>query len=96
MIVALEPRAGRLSENALRSVLKRMGLGHLTQHGFRSTFRDWAGETTSHPREIMEHALAHGLKDRTEAAYQRGTLIPKRKVLMAEWSDYCCSGGTPP
>lgn len=95
-VFAGSARAGRLSENALLSVLKRMGLGHLTQHGFRSTFRDWAGETTSHPREIMEYALAHGLKDRTEAAYQRGTLFPKRKVLMAEWSDYCGSGETPP
>jgi integrase len=57
----------------------------LTQHGFRSTFRDWAGETTSYPREVIEHALAHKLKDQAEAAYQRGDLLQKRKLLMEDW-----------
>ena len=60
-----------------------------TVHGFRSAFRDWAGETTSHPREVVEHALAHGLPDKTEAAYQRGTLFDKRKALMTDWERYC-------
>lgn len=51
-----------------------MGDTDLTQHGFRSTFRDWAGETTNYPREVIEHALAHQLADKAEAAYQRGTM----------------------
>ena len=48
----------------LTAVLRRMGRGDLTAHGFRSTFRDWAGETTAHPREVIEAALAHGLRTR--------------------------------
>ena len=59
------------------------------KHGFRSTFREWAGEQTAHPREVIEHALAHGLKDKAEAAYQRGSLMPKRARLMADWAGYC-------
>lgn len=69
--------------------LLREGRDAITVHGFRSTFRDWAGETTSFPREVVEHAMAHQLADKAEAAYQRGTLFPKRIMLMAEWSDYC-------
>jgi integrase len=61
----------------------------ITSHGFRSAFRDWAGETTSYPREVIEHALAHSLADKAEAAYQRGTLFDKRKGLMSDWSRYC-------
>ena len=60
-----------------------------TVHGFRSTFRDWAGETTAHPREIIEHALAHQLTDQAEAAYARGTLLERRRALMRDWADYC-------
>ena len=74
---------------ALTVVLRRMGYGHVTQHGFRSTFRDWAGETTSYPREVIEHALAHQLKDKAEAAYQRGDLLMKRSQLMSAWGKYC-------
>ncbi len=61
----------------------------ITMHGFRSTFRDWAGETTHHPREVIEHALAHQLKDKAEAAYARGSLFQKRQALMADWAAYC-------
>ncbi|MFP1644217.1 tyrosine-type recombinase/integrase [Pontitalea aquivivens] len=82
-------RNGGMSENALNNVLNRMGRADLTQHGFRSTFREWAGEMTAYPREVIEHALAHSLKDKAEAAYQRGTLLPKRRKLMADWSKYC-------
>lgn len=60
-----------------------------TPHGFRSTFRDWAGETTHHPREVIEHALAHQLKDKAEAAYARGSLFQKRQALMEDWAAYC-------
>lgn len=83
------PRGGTLSDMALTAVLRRMGRGDLTQHGFRSTFRDWAGETTAFPREVIEHALAHQLRDKVEAAYQRGDLLRKRATLMEEWSHYC-------
>lgn len=73
----------------LTSVLKRMGRTDITVHGFRSTFRDWAGETTAYPREVIEHALAHQLKDKAEAAYARGTLFEKRRRLMDDWAKYC-------
>lgn len=83
------PRAETLSDMSLLAVLKRMRHSGLTQHGFRSTFREWAGETTDHQREVIEHALAHQLADKAEAAYQRGTLWPKRVALMDDWSKYC-------
>lgn len=80
-----------LSDMTLTSVLKRMKYNDITVHGFRSTFRDWAGETTPFPREIIEHALAHQLKDKAEAAYARGTLLNKRKNLMNEWEKFIYS-----
>ncbi|ATI80040.1 tyrosine-type recombinase/integrase [Sphingobium yanoikuyae] len=58
----------------------------VTVHGFRSSFRDWAGETTSYAREVIEHGLAHGLRDESEAAYQRGDLLDKRRKLMEDWA----------
>jgi integrase len=82
-----DPRK-RLSDMALMATLRRMGRGDLTAHGFRSTFRDWAGETTAHPREVMEHALAHRLKDKAEAAYARGDLFVKRRKLMEDWAAF--------
>jgi len=75
----------QMSDMTLTAVLKRMDRKDLTQHGFRSTFRDWAGETTCFPREVIEHALAHKLKDQAEAAYQRGDLLQKRRLLMEDW-----------
>ena len=72
----------------LTAVLRRMGRGDLTVHGFRSTFRDWAGETTAHPREVIEAALAHRLKDKAEAAYARGDLFVKRRRLMEDWAEF--------
>jgi integrase len=61
----------------------------LTAHGFRSTFRDWAGESTAFDRETIEHALAHRLKDKAEAAYARGSHFDKRRALMDAWERYC-------
>lgn len=61
----------------------------IVPHGMRSSFRDWAGEDTSHDREVIEHALAHRLKDKAEAAYRRSTAMAKRAKLMQEWADYC-------
>jgi integrase len=63
----------------------------ITAHGYRSTFRDGAGETTAYPREVIEHALAHQLKDKAEAAYQRGDLLTKRRRLMDDWATYCAA-----
>lgn len=84
----------QLSDMTLGAVLKRMGLdsSRATAHGFRSTFRDWAGETTNYPREVIEHALAHQLKDKAEAAYARGSLFDKRRALMQDWARYCERG----
>jgi integrase len=80
-----------LSDMSLTAVLRRMGRSDITVHGFRSTFRDWCAESVanSFPREVCEHALAHSLPDKVEAAYRRGDLIEKRKVLMQVWADYC-------
>lgn len=63
----------------------------LTVHGFRSSFRDWCAEKTSFPRELAEAALAHVVKDKTEAAYQRGDMLEKRMELMIGWAEYLYS-----
>jgi integrase len=60
-----------------------------TLHGLRSSFRDWAGDETGHARDVIEAALAHTLKDKTEAAYRRSDALEKRRVLMTEWESYC-------
>src|SRR5436305_11768711 len=78
-----------LSGMAMSMVLRRLGQADVTRHGFRSTFRDWAGETTAHPREVVEAALAHRTGDRVEQAYARGDLFLKRRRLMADWGAYC-------
>ena len=81
------PRGGVLSDMTLTSVLRRMNV-ECTVHGFRSTFRDWAGDRTHHPRDMIEFALAHTLDDKTEAAYRRSDALEKRRVLMQEWADF--------
>jgi integrase len=80
-----------LSDMTLTAVLRRMGRSDITIHDFRSSFRDWCAEAVgnSFPREVCEHALAHSLPDRVEAAYRRGDLLEKRVVLMEAWADYC-------
>jgi integrase len=83
------PRLKNFSDAVFSALLKRMGRADITAHGFRSSFRDWAGETTSFPREVIEHALAHQLKDKAEAAYQRGDLLVKRGKLMQAWANFC-------
>ena len=77
-----------LSPLAFARVLKRIQHGDVTPHGFRSTFRDWCAEQTNFPREIAEAALAHTLKSKVEAAYQRGDLLEKRRKLMQSWAQY--------
>jgi integrase len=103
-IIAELPRAGTyvlsdsfgagkpLSNDAMLSTLQRMGRGgpgDITVHGFRSTFRDWAAETTAYPNHVVEMALAHTVGDKVEAAYRRGDLFEKRRRLMDEWAWYC-------
>lgn len=78
-----------LSDMSLSAVLRRMKKDSVTVHGFRSTFRDWCAEHSNFPRAVAEHALAHKLPDKTEAAYQRGDLLTKRVALMQAWADYC-------
>ena len=77
-----------LSDMSLGAVLKRMKVD-VTAHGFRSTFRDWAAEMTTYPREVCEMALAHTIDSKVEAAYRRGDLFEKRRRLMADWAAYC-------
>jgi integrase len=81
-------RGKPITTAATMKLLKQMRPG-LTAHGFRSSFRDWAGETTSYPREVIEAAMAHRLKDAAEAAYARGDMLAKRARLMADWARYC-------
>jgi integrase len=96
-----------ISNMAMAAVIKRMnkendkaGLSKwidpklnraIVPHGFRSTFRDWAAETTNYPNHVVEKALAHVIGDKVEAAYRRGGLIAKRKQLMDTWAKYCAS-----
>lgn len=83
-------RAGQpLSNMALAMTLRRMGRDDVTVHGFRSTFRQWCAEATNTPRELAEAALAHTLKDKVEAAYQRGDMMEKRHRLMSDWATFC-------
>jgi integrase len=81
-------RRHKLGHGALLEFLRDMGRME-SVHGFRSSFRDWAGDCTNHPRDVIEAALAHAIKDETEAAYRRGTAIEKRRSLMADWARFC-------
>jgi integrase len=78
-----------LSNMAFLQLLKRMGHGDLTAHGFRSTFKDWAAERTNYPNEVSEMALAHTISDKAERAYRRGELLEKRRRLMDDWAEFC-------
>lgn len=89
LIFPAAKKGERLSENAMLAVLDRMGYGHVTVHGFRSTFRDWAGDCTNHPEEVAELALAHANADETEAAYRRSDAFKKRRALMDDWAVFC-------
>ena len=77
-----------LSDMTLTKILRDQGLP-FTVHGFRSSFRDWVGEETSFAGDVAEMALAHTIKDKTEAAYRRGSMLDKRRILMNNWTDYC-------
>jgi integrase len=79
---------GFMNQDAMADVLTKLRR-NVTVHGFRSTFRDWAAETTAYPNHVLEMALAHAIPNGVEAAYRRGDLFEKRRRLMAEWSAYC-------
>ena len=78
-----------LSNGAMLALLRRMKRMDITVHGFRSTVRDWAAEKTNYPREVAEMTLAHAVGDKVEAAYRRGDLFEKRRLLMADWATFC-------
>jgi integrase len=77
-----------MSNMALEKLMDRMKVGQFTPHGFRSSFRDWAGDETSFQREVAEAALAHKVGDETENAYRRGTALEKRRKLMTAWANF--------
>ena len=79
----------RIPNNAPGKLLRRMGRAGMTVHGFRSTFRDWAADTTGYPNHVVEMALAHAIGSAVEAAYRRGDLFEKRRRLMEDWAKYC-------
>jgi integrase len=79
-----------LSNMTFLMTLRRMGV-NVTAHGFRSSFRDWASERTSFPREVCELALGHSVKDKTEGAYRRGDLLDKRRDLVQAWAAFATS-----
>jgi integrase len=89
-VVFCGQKPGRpLSNMALLMMLRRMGRDDITAHGFRSTFRDWAAERTTAPREVVEAALAHTVANKVEAAYRRSDLFEKRRALMQQWGSFC-------
>lgn len=88
-------RHSHLSNAAMMQVLKRVGHSNITVHGFRSTFRDWCAESTNYSSDVAEMALAHALRDKTEAAYRRGDLLEKRARLMTGWAIYCSKPAKP-
>ena len=101
LVQALEQRAGPLvftrghgkplNDKQLRWLVREQGIAAVP-HGFRSSFRDWAAEETDHPREVIEAALAHVVRDRVEAAYARSDLFERRRVLMDDWARYLAQG----
>jgi integrase len=91
ILQGLDQRSRRLfplSNMAMAELLKGMRPG-VTVHGMRSTFMDWAHETTNHPKIVIDQALAHAVGDKVEAAYRRGDLFVKRTKLMAAWAEFC-------
>jgi integrase len=91
-------RRHQLSPTSMQKLLRRMGVAgasakasgdHLTVHGFRSSFRDWAGNETRFPRELAEHAMSHSIGDKAEQAHRQSDGLERRRPLMAAWAAYC-------
>jgi integrase len=89
-----------LSNMAMLLVMRRMGYGvgrsrgDYVPHGFRSSFRDWAGEVSTYPNHVCEMALAHVIENKAESAYRRGSLLEKRRAMMQEWADFVIPPGS--
>lgn len=81
-------KTGVMHANAIRTLLHGIQYEHITRHGFRSSFRDWAGECTNYPREVCEMALAHDERNQTEGAYSRSDFLERRRPLMQAWAEY--------
>jgi integrase len=84
-----QARGKPLSNMAMEMMLRRMKIDNATVHGFRSSFRDWAGNVSNFPREVTETALAHVIGDKAEQAYRRSDALEKRRKLMEAWASYC-------
>lgn len=82
-----------MSHVAMAKVMSRLRVTGATVHGFRSAFRDWAGNETAFAREIAEAALAHVVGDAAEQAYRRGDALEKRRGLMEAWAQFCRPSG---
>jgi integrase len=80
-----------LSNMAMEMILRRLKIENATVHGFRSSFRDWAGNVSNFPREVVETALAHVIGDKAEQAYRRRDALEKRRSLMNDWAAYCAA-----
>jgi integrase len=89
-----QARDKQLSNMAMEMILRRMKVNDATVHGFRSSFRDWAGNVSDFPRELIETALAHVIGDKAEQAYRRRDALEKRRKLMEAWAKYCLTPRT--
>ena len=78
-----------ISGMAMEMLLRRMKVDNATPHGFRSTFRDWAGDETNFEREVLEFCLAHSVGNKTEQAYRRSSAVEKRRLVLNAWAEYC-------
>ena len=88
-VFAGQSKGRPLSNMAMQQLLKRMKVTDITPHGFRSSFRDWAGDQTSFPREVCEMCLAHTIGNKAEQAYRRSDALEKRKALLTAWEVHC-------
>jgi integrase len=80
------------SEASMMRLIRRMGYAEITTHGFRSSFRDWAGDATHYPRDLAEQALAHSVGNEVELAYRRSDALERRRKMMESWATFCDGG----
>ena len=93
-VFAAPRSSGAMERHALADVMKGMGRRE-TVHGFRSSFSDWAADSTAFPQEVREQVLAHAIPNKVEAAYRRGALLEKRRRLMVDWATFCTVPAVP-
>ena len=94
-LVFPSPVGGVLPDRDLSTLLRELGISAVP-HGFRSSFRDWAGEQTDAPHAVMEAALSHVIRNQVEAAYARSDLFERRRRLMDDWAGYLAGGSRGP